>query len=203
MTGWATITPPWDQRLARPLARLLARTSATPNQVTTVSLVFGVAGGVLLAQGGSAAHWGALLYMLAQFIDHIDGELARMTGQTSEFGHNYDHVAGGIFEFTLFLGIGIGLDAGALDGWGPVLGFIAAISVAVTVTIRMAIYRRFGAAAIDQPSWGGFEIEDIMYAVGPVAWLGGLAPFLVLASIGTPIFMVLTIRDYFTGGDSA
>lgn len=202
MTGWATITPPWDQRLARPLARLLARTPATPNQVTTASLVFGVAGGVMLAQGGGAAPWGALLYMLAQFVDHIDGELARMTGQTSEFGHNFDHVAGGIFEFTLFCGIGLGLDAGALDGWGPVLGLIAALSVGVTVAVRMAIYRRFGSGAIDQPSWGGFEIEDIMYIVGPVAWFGGLAPFLVLASIGTPIFMVLTIREYFTGGAS-
>ena len=202
MKNRATIKPPWDQRLARPLARLLARTPATPNQVTTFSLALGVAGGAMLALGGSAAPWGALLYMLAQFTDHIDGELARMTGQISEFGHNYDHVSGGIFEFTLFCGIGFGLDAGALGGWGPVLGLIAALSVAVTVAVRMAIYRRFGGAAIDQPSWGGFEIEDIMYIVGPVAWFGALAPFLVLASIGTPIFMIVTIREYFTGGGS-
>jgi phosphatidylglycerophosphate synthase len=201
MTDRAPTKPPWDQRLARPLARLLARTPATPNQVTTISLMLGVAGGIMLAQGGGTAQWGALLYMLAQFTDHIDGELARMTGQTSEFGHNYDHVAGGIFEFALFCGIGIGLEADALGGWGPVLGLIAALCVAVTVAVRMVIYRRFGSAAIDQPSWGGFEIEDIMYIVGPVAWFGGLAPFLLLASIGTPIFMIVTIREYFTGGD--
>jgi hypothetical protein len=66
----------------------------------------------------------------------------------------------------------------------------------------MAIYRRFGSGAIDQPSWGGFEIEDIMYIVGPVAWFNELAFFLVLASIGTPIFMIVTIREYFTGGGS-
>ncbi len=195
-------SPPWDQRLARPVARLLAKTPATPNQVTTVSLLLGVSGGILLGFGETAAYWGALLYILAQFVDHMDGELARMTGQTSEFGHYYDHIVGGIFEFALFCGIGIGLGAEALGGWATVLGFVAAIAVGVTVTVRIGIFRRYGRSAIDQPSWGGFEIEDIMYLVGPIAWIDGLDIFLLLASIGTPIFMVMTILEYVKGPSS-
>lgn len=192
-------SPPWDQRLARPIARLLAKTPATPNQVTTVSLLLGVGGGILLGCGETAAYWGALLYMLAQFVDHMDGELARMTGQTSEFGHYYDHIVGGIFEFTLFCGIGIGLGAESLGGWATILGFVAATAVGVTVTVRIGIFQRYGRSAIDQPSWGGFEIEDIMYLVGPIAWIDGLDIFLLLASIGTPIFMVMTILEYVKG----
>ena len=199
MSAWYEISPPWDQRLARPLARLLARTPVTPNMVTTVSLILGVSGGVLFAFGEPAAYWGALLYVLAQFVDHMDGELARMTGKTSVFGHYYDHVVGGIFECALFCGIGLGLGATALGGWATTLGFVAAFSVGVTVTVRMGIFQRYGRNAIDQPSWGGFEIEDIMYVVAPVTWFGGLDVFLLLAGIGTPIFMVMTVLEYVKG----
>ncbi len=191
------ITPPWDQRLARPCARFLSHTLVTPNQVTTLSLVFGVSGAIFLAWGGTAAYWGAFLYMLAQFVDHMDGELARMNNQTSKFGHYYDHVAGGIFEFGLFCGIGIGLGLNVLNGWAMTLGFTTAISVGITVAIRLEISRRFGNDAIDQPNWFGFEIEDIMYLVGPIAWLDGLATFLLLASIGLPIFMLITVWDFY------
>lgn len=191
------ITPPWDQRLARVLVRPLAAWPVTPNQITTLSLIFGVAGAVLLAFGSTAAYWGAFLYMLAQFVDHMDGELARQTGQTSEFGHKYDHVAGGIFETALFCGIGIGLGSDVLQGWAMTLGFVAAGAVAVTVTIRLEASQRFGNDAIDQPSMFGFELEDIMYLVGPIAWFDGLAVFLLLASIGLPIFMVITVWDFY------
>lgn len=197
MSRWTEISPPWDQRLARLLVRPLARTAITPNQVTTVSLAFGVGGALLLAQGGVSAYWGALLYMLAQFVDHMDGELARMTGQTSVFGHHYDHIAGGIFEVGLFAGIGIGLGPDALGGWASTLGFLAAGAVAITVALRLVISRRFGNDAIDQPSLFGFEIEDIMYIVGPVAWFDGLAGFLLLAAIGVPVFTLMTIREFF------
>ena len=196
MKRWMNISPPWDQRIARILVRPLAATPVTPNQVTTVSLLLGVGGAVLLAQGAAAAYWGAFLYMAAQFVDHMDGELARQTGQTSEFGHKYDHIAGGIFETALFCGIGLGLGAGALGGWASTLGFVAAGAVAITVTVRLEISRRFSNDAIDQPALFGFEIEDIMYLVGPIAWFDSLAVFLLLASIGLPIFMIVTIWDF-------
>jgi phosphatidylglycerophosphate synthase len=202
MKSWMDITPPWDQRLARPLARVLSHTRITPNNVTTASLVFGLAGALFLAGGGIAAYWGAGLYMMAQFVDHMDGELARMTEQTSTFGHNYDHIVGGIFEFGLFCGIGIRLGADALGGWAMTVGFITAISVGVTVAVRLEMSRRYGHDAIDQPSWLGFELEDIMYLVGPIAWLDGLDIFLLLASVGLPIFMLLTIWEFFARGRS-
>lgn len=196
MRRWLHISPPWDQRLARRLVRPLARTAVTPNQITTVSLAFGIAGALFLAQGGSAVYWGALFYMLAQFIDHMDGELARMTGQTSVFGHHYDHIAGGIFEFGLFAGIGIGLGQEVLGGWAPTLGFVAAGAVAITVAIRLEISRRFGNDAINQPTLLGFEIEDTMYLVGPIAWFDALDIFILLAAIGVPVFMLVTICDF-------
>ena len=39
---------------------------------------------------------------------------------------------------------------------------------------------------VAQENWRGFEPEDALYLVGPVAWLGLLAPFLLAAALGAP-----------------
>ena len=38
----------------------------------------------------------------------------------------------------------------------------------------------------------GFEVEDILYIVGPITWFGLLDYFLVLAGIGAPLFLIWT-----------
>lgn len=42
----------------------------------------------------------------------------------------------------------------------------------------------------DQLASGGFEIEDILYLIGPITWLGGLANFLWLACLGAPVYAI-------------
>src|SRR5687767_13705018 len=109
------VEPPWDQRLARALVRPLRHSRITPNAITTVALALGLLAAWLFALGGSAADLGALLFMLACLFDHADGELARMAGQTSIFGHYYDLIADAIVHAALFVGIGIGLSADETD----------------------------------------------------------------------------------------
>lgn len=160
----------------------------TPNQVTTASLVAGLVAAGLYARGGAAAHLGALLFVLSFWLDHADGELARLTGRTSAFGHYYDLAAGGAVLVALFAGIGIGLRDGALGGRAPLLGLLAGLAIAAIFTLRLDLERARGKAATRQPNRLGFELEDVMYLVGPVTWAGALAPFLILAAIGTPLF---------------
>ena len=114
---------PYDQRLARLIARGLAHLPVTPNQLTFVSLAFGVAAGVLFALGDRhLVHWAAAMSVLAIFSDHIDGELARMTGRTSAFGHKLDYIVGSANYTMLFAGIGIGLGSGLAGELGGSLG---------------------------------------------------------------------------------
>ena len=148
------------------------------------------------AQGGLSAHYGALLFILATFLDHTDGELARMTGRTSRFGHVFDHVAGGVVHVALFCGIGLGLMESGLGIWAAPLGLVAGVAVAAIFILRYEMERRLDQDATKQPSFAGFEIEDIMYIVGPVTWLGGLVPFLVLAGIGAPIFLAYQVWQF-------
>jgi phosphatidylglycerophosphate synthase len=183
--------PPWDVRLARLLVRPLRHTPLTPNALTTAGLLASLGAAALMAAGGwGRAALGGALFMLAVLIDHMDGEFARLTGQTSRFGHYYDHVAAGLGYVSLFVGLGWGLRTGWLGGFAPIAGGLAAASIGIIFLIRVALEERGGRAMVRQGSWAGFEPEDGLYLVGPVAWAGLLAPFLVAAAIGAPLFLV-------------
>jgi archaetidylinositol phosphate synthase len=189
----ASSSPLWDQRLAHALMQPLATTRVTPNQITTLSLVVGWLAAWLYASGGAAVHMGGLCFMVSFWLDHADGELARMSGRTSSVGHHYDLAAGGAVLIALFLGIGIGLRDGALGAWSIGLGIAAGVATAVIFVLRMELERRAGKAASRQPSLLGFELEDVMYLVGPITWLGLLQPFLIVAGIGTPVFGLIVL----------
>jgi archaetidylinositol phosphate synthase len=173
--------------------RPLAATRVTPDQITTLSLAIGLLAAWLYASGGAAAHVGGACFMLSFWLDHADGELARMTGRTSTFGHYYDLAAGGAVLIALFIGIGIGLRDDALGAWSIGLGIAAGLATAVIFVVRMELERRAGKAATQQPNLLGFEVEDVMYLVGPITWLDLLPPLLLLAGIGTPLCALLVL----------
>lgn len=185
---------PIDQRIARIVVRPLARTPITPNMLTCVGLAVGLTAAWLFAQGvPHLTWWAGGLFMIAIWIDHWDGELARLTGRTSRFGHFFDHAVSLANYVSNFVGIGIGLGAGALGGWAIPLGIVAGVAIASIFGVRLWVELTHGRAAVKQPIRGGFETEDTMYILGPIAWLGLLEPFLAAAAIGAPIFLVHTI----------
>ena len=192
----------WDQRLARLIVRPLAEGPLTPNHVTAIGLTSGLAAGGLYALGGWAAHVGALLFLLALLADHADGEFARMSGRKSIFGHYFGRAAAGVSYAALFAGMGLGLSESALGSWAPVMGLLAALAAVIAYLVIITFELMRGPRTINQPGRYGFRIEDVMYLVAPVTWLGGLVPFLVAACIGTPIFLAWRVWDiYQTGQD--
>jgi archaetidylinositol phosphate synthase len=191
---------PWDQRVARVLVRPLVATSVTPNQVTVFTLLVALTGAVLIATGERAAvNWGVGLFVLARFLDHFDGELARQKGAGSRLGYYLDYLAGAGSYAALFLCIGIGLRDGALGIWALVLG-LAGTSAAV---LSMAVNLRLDAAtgggadtgeAVGYPGFAGFELEDGIYLLAPITWLGWLTPFFVAASIGAVVYFLWSLN---------
>jgi phosphatidylglycerophosphate synthase len=190
-------TSPWDQRLARIVVRPLIGTGVRPNYLTTLSLLLGVIAAGLFSYGDPAFDAvAALIYMLAVFSDHMDGELARATGKTSRFGHIYDFLAG-CFNYTLlFIGIGIGQSGGDMGNWALVLGFGAGFANPLIVSLRIAMERRFGAASVRHPAAFGFEIEDFIYLIGPITWAGGIVYFFVVYGIGTLGYLLWTVGRF-------
>jgi phosphatidylglycerophosphate synthase len=192
----APIDPPWDQRLARMLVAPLRHSGVTPNAITTVALALGLIAAWLFALGGSAADLGALLFILACLFDHADGELARMTGRTSTFGHYYDLTADALVLSALFVGIGAGLRTGELATSAWLQGLLAGGAVGMIVLVRLELERRLGKAVTRQPNLLGFELQDLMYLLGPVTWLDALEPFLLLAAIGAPLYALVVLWSF-------
>lgn len=183
-----------DNRIALVIARGLAHTPVSPNAVTTVVLLLGLAAGVLFATGERwLVHLAPVPFMLAMLGDHIDGNLARLTGRGSIFGHYFDHAAMASTYTAMFVGAGIGLTSGWLGDWAIHLGIVAGLSVAAIFSLRIGVEIKAGKEYVEQPNFMGFEPEDTLYIVGPVTWLGFLGPFVIAAGIGTPLFLLYVL----------
>ena len=184
--------PPYDQRLARLLVRPLARTPVTPNQITAATLLLALGAAYLFAQGGArAANWGAGLFVLARFLDHFDGELARLTDRKSRFGYYFDCFTGGVSYAALFAGIGFGLSSGPLGDWALALGAAGAASAIISLFVNLDIDKQMkmsDGATKGYPRFAGFELEDGIYLIAPITWLGWLSPFFVLCGIGATLY---------------
>lgn len=184
---------PWDARLAALLVRPLVGTRVHPNHVTTLSLLTGLAAAALYGTADrQAANWGAAVYVLTNLLDHADGELARLAGKTSVAGGFFDRLTDLVVRASLFMGMGLALRTGPLGRWAIVAGVAAAAAFVVTFALRTELARREIAGALDQPSAGGFDLGDVLYLVAPLTWLGALAPFLVAAGVGAPVFCAWT-----------
>jgi phosphatidylglycerophosphate synthase len=196
----ARCSPPWDARLASLLVSPLKHSRVTPNHLTTVRLGVGIAAAAAFLPGTYGwSNLAALLLVVSNFLDHTDGELARMSGRTSRFGHIYDLASDAAVTILLFIAIGVGIDARpgpALETPPALLGAIAGGSIALIFYLRMRIEEIAGKTANQQPSLGAFETEDVLYLLPLVTLCNGLAPFLIAASIGAPLFAMWVVIDY-------
>jgi phosphatidylglycerophosphate synthase len=200
-----SIDPPpprtWDARAARWLVTPLKTSRVTPNHLTTLRLLIGAAGALAFAQGGYGwSNLGAALIVLSNFIDHTDGELARISGKTSRFGHFYDLASDAFVTIALFAGIGFGVGAAqpAASMFAPpaLLGCMAGAAVALIFFLRMRIEERAGKAGTKQAAFAGFETEDVLYLIPLVTLFDGTRGFLLAAAIGAPLFAILVTADY-------
>ena len=196
----AAVQRPWDARLARRLIAPLKDSWVTPNYLTTLRLGVGVAAAAAFLPGTYGwSNVAALLLILSNFLDHTDGELARLSGKSSRVGHLYDLASDAAVTVLLFVAMGTGIAAkhGLLLGLPPiVLGAAAGVAIALIFWLRMQIEELGGKAASQQASMGGFETEDVLYLLPLVTLCNGVATFIEAASIGAPLFAIWVIFDY-------
>ena len=191
---------PWDARLAHWLVRPLRDTWVRPNHLTTVRLLVGLAAAAAFVPGTYGwSNVAALLLVLSNFLDHTDGELARLSGRTSRLGHVYDLASDALVTILLFIAMGAGVAARPampLPVSPVLLGALAGGAIALIFFLRMRIEDRAGKAANQQGSLGGFETEDVLYLLPAITLCNGVVPFLIAAAIGAPLFAFWVVSDY-------
>ena len=189
------------------IARRLASTGITPNQITLLSVGIGLCGAPFFL----SAHWlwqtiGALLFLAHSILDGCDGELARLRFQESRFGGIIDYWGDNVVHIVVFtcMAIGWSLSIGAF--WPLLLGVAAALG---NLGSAWFVYWRVMHAKKDSgPLFTSVATvpgqtlarmldaasrRDFIYLVLFLALFGKSNWFLVLAAAGAPIFFLLLL----------
>lgn len=119
-----------------PVARLFAKIGLTPNQLTFISLIFGIASALLYVLQHTYLAAGALL--LSGLFDFIDGGVARINGKASAFGAAIDWIIDKYVDCLVLIGIAF---SGLAD---PRIVAIAIFGSMINTFIKPVTYAEMG-----------------------------------------------------------
>lgn len=113
------------------LARRLARSTITPNQISLASIGFALIGGLLLLrpEWPVALVFAAICIQLRLLCNLLDGMVAVEGGKGTPVGALYNEIPDRIADSLLLIGAGYGVGL-------PALGWLAALLAALTAYIR-------------------------------------------------------------------
>tara|TARA_B100001142_G_C14202715_1_gene604460 strand:+ start:351 stop:935 length:585 start_codon:yes stop_codon:yes gene_type:complete len=174
----------------------LAKTSVSPNQLTTARIMTGVLAAVCLAIGPQWQTIGAGIFVISVLLDRMDGDLARLTNCTTNFGHRYDMISDAISNVLILIGLGVGLMGGNLGSWAGCMGLVAGVSVAAILWIVMRIEKVKGLRAAELPNFSGFDADDAVLLIPIFIWLGFAEYLLFISSVIAPFVAILFFRMY-------
>jgi phosphatidylglycerophosphate synthase len=174
-------------RIVRPAIRRIAPTRITPNHITTLRLVTGIAAALAFAQGEEL--WlavGGGIFIFSMLLDRADGELARQTGRASVGGHRYDLVSDCASNIIAFIGIGVGV-APVLGILGPLLGVLAGVGIGALfwqINAQKLVELRPYSAWDDRFN---ADPDDALILVPLLVWIGAAVPTWIAAAVITPL----------------
>ena len=155
-----------DLILYRPLAlvfvRIVYRTPITPNNITFLSFLSGLASAYSFAQGTvSGFAWGGIWYAIANTLDCGDGQLARLQGSGTPLGRLVDGVVDWAISLAIFIGLGIGMQrvTGNANVWYLVI--TAGLTSALHAFMFDLYQQQFIAAVRGQQNFVDKELDKI------------------------------------------
>jgi len=196
---------PLIRHFSYPVTRMLVRTPLTPNQITTISLVFGLAGGIACLPGDYLSILiGSILFFICYVLDNCDGEIARLKDMRSRFGMRFDTFVDWLVHAVFFACLGWGATATTGQEWWLWLG--VATSVGGCINYGIELYKNKtqphstelppeeSAQKDDDTNMDRFVLNartvrsDFCFIV-LVLSLGGVLPFLLApAAIGSQVY---------------
>ncbi len=190
------------------ISRLLAPLQVTPNQVSLLTLIMGIATGVFGALGGYWNWvWAGLLFQVASILDGTDGELAVLTFRKTPQGAWIDTACDNVTYVAFLGGLIYGVVRAGLPPiyfWSGIAGFVA--TVVSLANINMYLVREGTGSALtveyhyqkgeSRVAWlwhfmHWFGKRDLLAFIAfGMALIGQLPLALPLFGIGATIFLL-------------
>ena len=92
-----------NRRISRPVARMLVRSSVTPNQVSVASFAIALGSLGLFLSGHNV--WAGLAVQASSIVDGVDGDLARLKNMATRFGGFFDAVLDRYSDIAILTGL--------------------------------------------------------------------------------------------------
>ncbi|HEV2840484.1 MAG TPA: CDP-alcohol phosphatidyltransferase family protein [Chthoniobacterales bacterium] len=180
----------FNRPLGRPLSKLLVRTPISPNQVSILSILIGVASAWFFARGNFVA--GALVFQLCAIVDCVDGDLARALFKQSRLGKWLDLGGDQVVHFSVFAAIGIGV--ARVDPSVPALALGASAALGVLLCFALIVRALRQPAALRGPLLNKLldatANRDFSILLLALAIFGRMDLFLWMAGIGIHVFWI-------------
>ena len=161
------------RKLSKPLSSVAIKLRMSPNLVTVISFIVGVAAALSFAQG---ARWalvlGAFLLQLSLILDCVDGEVARATHRFSVIGAWLDASTDRVKEYAVYAGLATGA---VVNGVASQLAWCVAVILMIVQTARHMGDYNF--AAIQKMREAALPFAPIIDPQDP--WGDGAATFSV------------------------
>jgi CDP-L-myo-inositol myo-inositolphosphotransferase len=133
-----------NRRISLFLSRLLAKTSATPNQITLVHLFLGILSACLIAfEGYWPLLFAGILFQLASIIDGCDGELARLKFLGSKLGEWLDTISDEVVYSAFLVGVSLRMYAQAGKEYILIIGGFTVVAVIISCVLICTHLKRY------------------------------------------------------------
>ncbi len=202
-----TVDRYFNRPVGRFLSKVLIHTPVTPNQISIVATLLGLAAAVLFAAGTrTSAIWGAVLLQVSAIVDCVDGDVARVVFKESPLGKWLDIVGDQLVHIGVFVAIGVGLWRAGAEGEAPVLMLAASAGVGVICSF-LVILRTLLQPALQRNSRLQRLIDattnrDFSVLLLILALVDRLVWFLWLAGIGVHVFWLTALALQWGGARS-
>jgi len=163
------------------IGRGFASTGLSPNFWTAVGLAFALASAVVYGLGIEyGLIFGGVLLLVSGFFDMVDGQVARVSGKTSQKGSYLDSMFDKIAEVAIFLGILIG-------GYAePYLVFLA-ITLSLLVSYARA---KSDAINVKLQGVGIGERAERLLVIAIIGMIGFMEPAVIIVVIIAGITLI-------------
>jgi len=158
------------QPILEKIGKIFASTGLSPNFWTGLGLLFAILSGIVYGLNIEfGVIFGGILLLISGFFDVVDGQVARITGNTSKKGSYLDSMFDKIAEVSIFLGILIG-------------GYVEPYIVMLAITLSLLVsYARAKSDALNIKLQGvgiGERAERLL--VVAIIGIGGFMQYAVI-----------------------